>query len=65
MIGSWPDGLVSPKSSEAAAVPNVAPGSHISSTPETSCTHGIDTGPPVSTTTVWRLARATASMSAF
>ena len=47
------------------AAPSCSPGYHASMTPATRCNHGIDTGPPVlSTTTVRGLAAATAWISA-
>src|SRR5436305_14816701 len=50
--GNLPDGSTSPNSSAAAALPSCSPGYHISSTPRTLASHGIDTGLPVCSTTI-------------
>ncbi len=61
MTGRCPDGSTSPKSSAAMAAPSCSPGYQFSSTAATLSSHGMSTGPPVSsTTTVRGLAAATA-----
>src|SRR5581483_76160 len=66
VTGSLPDGLTSPKSTEAMALPLSWPGYHASTTPLTWSSHGITTALPVwSTTTVLGLAAATAATNAF
>jgi hypothetical protein len=66
VTGSRPEGSTSPKSRAAMAVPSSSPGYHASTTPATSPSQGMSTGPPVlSTTTVRGLAAATALISAF
>jgi hypothetical protein len=64
VMGSLPDGLTSPNSTEAMALPLSCPGYQASITPATLSSHGMSTGPPVlSTTIVAGLAFATASIS--
>ena len=66
VIGSRPDGSTRPDKTAAIAAPSSCPGYQSSSTAETRSSQGINTAPPVlSTTTVRGLAAATASMSAF
>src|SRR3954452_25299501 len=62
---SLADGLASPKSRAAIALPSSWPGNHASKSPLTCLSHGIVTGPPVSRTTiVFGFAPATALISA-
>ena len=63
VTGRWPEGLASPNSSEAMALPSSCPGYQASSTPLTEPSHGMVTAEPVlSTTTVLGLAAATAEI---
>src|SRR2546421_10191699 len=65
VIGSFPDGLKTPKSTSATALPSSSPGYHAWSTAGTWLSHGMRIGPPVlDTTTVFGLAAATADTSA-
>ncbi len=60
VTGRWPEGLESPNSREAMAVPSPWPGYHASSTPLTEESQGMVTAEPVlRTTTVLGLAAAT------
>ena len=65
VIGSRPDGLTAPVSTSAIACPPAWPGYQAATIARTSSRHGIATGLPVSsTTTVFGLAAATASITA-
>src|SRR3954447_15185121 len=66
VTGSLPDGLTSPNSSEAMAVPYSWPGYQLSMIPRTDEAHGMVTAEPLSTTTtVFGLAAATSVTSWF
>src|SRR6187399_2709193 len=66
VIGSLPLGFVSPKSTEASALPFSWPGYQAATTPATESSHGMRTAPGVFKTTMVRgFASAMASMSAF
>ena len=54
VTGSLPDGLTSPNSTSAIAVPPRSPGYQAISTPATSPTHGIVMALPPSRTTIVR-----------
>src|SRR5882757_1123135 len=61
-MGSLPDGLTSPNSTAATALPSSSPGYQASTTAGTLASHGMRTGAPLlTTTTVCGLAAATAS----
>ena len=65
LTGSRPPGFARPSSTLAVAGPPRWPGYHISRIDATLPAHGMNTGSPVlSTTTVRRLAAATAVISA-
>src|ERR1700679_3773 len=65
VTGSLPEAFTRPYSTSAIASPPPIPGYQASTIPFTRLCHGIDTGPPVSsTTTVFGFAFATASTSA-
>src|SRR3954447_26322957 len=65
VIGSRPDGFTLPVSTSAMARPPDCPGYHASTIALTLSRHGIDTGFPVSKTTmVFGLAEAAASITA-
>lgn len=64
VIGSLPAGSTLPNTTSLIAPPSSSPGYQASTTPLTWLIQGMSTGPPVSsTTTVFGLAAATASMS--
>src|SRR5205809_6489444 len=66
VTGSLPDGLTSPNSSEASALPYSWPGYQHSTMPRTAPAHGIVTAEPLlTTTTVFGLAAATSATSWF